>query len=177
MKNPISWYPNTGIQHTRAVVALTVLTACLEKFKPDPESEIAKHMQIIAKRVDKCAAKTKKKKLSAGAKHDLGNCFDVLAKYAETAQVPNDGIRFRRWAGLFWCALTFVEDVLNTCPAYRDGEEGKKWKELHKAVEAVADALCQLEPGIDEYGTMVYERAAWALDGVEFEADDRNLAA
>lgn len=177
MKYHSSWYPNTGIQHTRAVVALTALTACIERFRPDPESDIAKHMRIITRCVDKCAAKTKKKKLSAGAKRDLGNCFDVLAQYADTSQAPNDGTRFKQWAGLFWCALTFIEDVLASCPAYRDGAEGRKWQELHEATEAVTDALCQLEPGIDEYGTMIYECAAWALEGVDFEPDDRAVAA
>lgn len=175
MKHAASWYPNTGIQHTRAVIALAVVTVFLERFVTDDGTELAEHMKIIGKYADDCAVKTRKKALSGGAKRDISNAAEVLAPYFST-KITDPQDRFRQWCAIVWCAMTFIEDVIATCPVYCSGAEGGKWQRLHAAVEALGDALVQLEPGIDEYGTMIYERGAWELEGVEFAADDRDMA-
>ena len=100
-------YPNPGVQHTRAVLALTATQACLEEY-------------MITEDMD-------------------------------------DETRFRRWAALVWAALTFVEDVCNTCPVYA---RCPQWRYLRQTVNTLAEGLRKLEPGMDEEGTRIYEEAA-----------------
>lgn len=176
MKYPPEHYPNSGIQHTRAVVALTVCQAFMDIYHAPPKTPIATHMRKIATSIESCSIKTKKRKLSAGARRAMDWGCESLAPYIEDSPLLTDGERFRRWAALVWCGLTFIDDVLATCPDYRTKEELPRWRTLRKKVETLCDALALLEPGFDEAGTMLYEIVAWALEGVDFPADDRLAA-
>lgn len=154
-------YPNPGIQHTRCVLALTAVQACLEVFRPAADCGTALRRQLdkIGRWIAACAQQTRKKPLSAGAKRDLDNKFRVLEGYMITEDM-DDGTRFRRWAALIWAALTFVEDACNTCPVYTRGHGNEHWRYLRQTVNTLAERLRELESGIDEEGTAIYEEAA-----------------
>lgn len=151
-------YPNPGIQHTRCVLALTATQACLEVFRPAAGCGTALKRQLdkISRWVEACAQQTRSKKLSAGAMRDIGRSFKILGRYMITEDMP-DETRFRRWAALIWAALTFVEDACNTCPVYARRPE---WRYLCQTVNTLAERLRELEPGMDEEGTAIYEEAA-----------------
>ena len=166
MKFPPEHYPNPGVQHTRAVVALTVTTMCLELFQPAAGSAMEKHMAKIRRWTDTCAEKTKGKRLSAGAKRDLERCCAKLTPHIVTAETPEDA-KFRMWTALVWAAWIFVLDVRNTCPVYSARREGQCWRYLLRVLETLAERVRKIEPGVDEVGTAIYEEAAWALEGVD----------
>lgn len=176
MKFPPEHYPNPGVQHTRAVVALTVVTMCLELFTPTPKSAMEKHMAKLRQWVNACFEQTTKKRLSAGAKRDLERCCDKLAPHVSTATMSDDA-RFCAWASLIWAAWLFTLDVKNTCPLYSDGRDGQRWRWLLHWLESLAVGLCQIEPRVDEQGTAIYEDAVWALEGVEFQPERERRAA
>lgn len=159
-------YPSPGLQHTSAVVALTVTTMCLDLFHPAPRSAMEKHMAKIRRWADACAEKTKTKRLSAGAKRALERCCAKLTPHVPTAATP-DNARFRMWAALVWTAWTFVLDVRNTCPLYSGGRDGQCWRYLLRVLETLAEGVRQIEPDVDVDGTDIYEPAAWALVGVD----------
>lgn len=176
MNFPASHYPISGIQHTRAVIALTAIQACLEMFKPQDKSSLGTHLKSVQANIDKCREQTIKRRLSQGAKRDLSRAFDVLGEYVTNENMDKNE-SFTRWSALVWTALTFIEDVNNTCPIYASGANARAWRDLQKEVDALADRLCDLEHGIDEQGTYIYERAAWALDGVDYTPPQNTLLA
>ena len=151
-------YPNPGVQHTRCVLALTATQACLEVFRPaaDCGTALKRQLDKISRWVAACAQQTRKKPLSAGAKRDLDKRFRALEEYMITEDM-DDETRFRRWAALIWAALTFVEDACNTCPVYA---RAPQWRYLRQTVNTLAEKLRELEPGMDEEGTAIYEEAA-----------------
>ena len=161
MKFPSEHYPNPGIQHTRCVLALTAVQACLEVLHPAADCDTALKRQLaeISRWIEACAQQTRCKKLSAGAKRDLDKRFRVLQRYMITEDMP-DETRFRRWAALIWAALTFVEDACNTCPIYTRGGGNEHWRYLRQTVNTLAEGLRTLEPGMDEDGTSIYMEAA-----------------
>ncbi|MGE9985406.1 hypothetical protein [Desulfovibrio sp. SGI.169] len=161
MKFPSEHYPTPGVQHTRCVLALTAVQACLEVFRPAADCGTALKRQLgkISRWIEACARQTRSKKLSAGAKRDLDKRFRVLQGYMITEDMP-DETRFRRWAALIWAALTFVEDACNTCPVYTRGRGKEHWRYLRQTVNTLAEKLRELEPGMDEDGTAIYEEAA-----------------
>lgn len=157
-------YPVAAIQHTRAVIALTLITICLETY-------VGSNLGLadeLRKRINSCATLVKKKKLSAGAKKDMDNCQIVVSEHIEAMQPSRNEAYLYKWSVLLWTALTFVEDVLATCPQYTVGLEKGKWKKLCTTISTLATSLQIQYPGIDEEGTYLYERAAWALEGVCF---------
>ena len=158
MNTPAIPYPNAGVQHTRCVLALTAIQACLEVFRPaaDCGTALKRQLDKISRWVEACAQQTRSKKLSAGAKRDIGQRFDILGRYMITKDMP-DETRFRRWAALIWAALTFIEDACNTCPIYAHAPQ---WRYLRQTVNTLAEKLRELEPGMDEDGTAIYEEAA-----------------
>ena len=175
MAFPADHYPISGVQHTRTVTALTIAQICLELFCPEPGTEIEKHMLAIQSSIKKCSSLTKKKRLSAGAMRDMDNCQITLAPYVEKLQCSNGVEKFLCWASLVWCALTFVEDAINTCPQYTGAAETPKWDKLKNLMEELTDSLRRVSSkSIDERGTYIYERCAWALEGVNFK-DEREV--
>lgn len=169
IKYPPEHYPISGIQHTRAVMALTAAQLCMDTFKPQEGTGIARHMDKINEAIASCGRITKTKRLSAGAKRDLDNGCITLAQYVNEMRDMGKDALFTRWSALVWSALTFVEDALNTCPQWtKTGTHEKKWQALRKSMSDLADGLRELEPRMDEIGTAIYETTAWALEGVVF---------
>lgn len=158
MNAPVIPYPSSGIQHTRCVLALTAVQACLEVFRPAADCGTALKHQLdkIARWVAACAQQTRKKSLSAGAKRDIDRKFETLGSYMNTDNLT-DEMRFRRWAALIWAALTFIEDACNTCPVYA---RTPQWRYLRLTVQTLADRLRILDPVMDVDGTTIYEATA-----------------
>ncbi len=152
-------YPNPGIQHTRCVLALTIIKSCLDVFRPAAEGNraLAAHIDKIHRWIEECSVVTRQKKLSAGAKRDLDNFFSALASFFITEEM-DDETRFHRWAALIWTALIFIEDACNTCPEYTAHQ--KCWRYLRQTVTTLAEKLLQIEAAVDEDGTAMYE-AIW----------------
>lgn len=160
-------FPISGIQHTRAVIALTIAQLCCELYKRDDNPRIDE----IQKTINACSKLTKKKKLSAGAKRDIDNAAITLEPYIEKIINANQYNFLMYWEPLFWAALTFVEDVIATCPEYTTGIK-IKWEKLQSYMEMLAiDFMIQVQ-GFDEEGTLIYQKAAWALEGVNFKEDE-----
>lgn len=175
-KFPADHYPNSGIQHTRTIAALTVAQMCLEIYKPNEGTKIYTQMQKIKTAIIKCSTLTGKKKLSAGSKKALDNCcYSIAPFFDEISECQNQDNIYKRWGALMYCALTFVEDVIYTCPAYTTGIEHKKWDVLRSVMSEFCDYICQIDERIYAEGTMIYECAGWALDGVVFKPDDRKV--
>lgn len=172
MKQITNNYPVTGVQHSLAVAALTVLTICLEQYADTSQSQLAKHIELIKREVDACGMTTKKKKLSAGSRRALDACSLKLAPYIALSPDINKNELFTRWAALVWCAMTFIDDVNVICPQFTYGTFRRKWRKLQEYVAALAFALLMLEPGVDEKGTQIYLKAAYALDGIDFISFD-----
>lgn len=175
MKYSASHYPNSGIQHTRAVFALSMVTMFHGMYQAKENTDIEEHMKKINAAVASCAELTKKKKLSQGAIRALDSATEALSPYLSVADLSKKK-SYARWSAFVWCALTFIEDVLNTCPQYIIGGYKKRWQELRGLVDELANSLYKLAPKLDEEGTMFYEMAAWAMEGVDFPVDDRLVA-
>lgn len=175
MKYPASHYPNSGIQHARAVFALSMVTMFHGMYQPKENTYIKTHMKDIQEAVEACATLTRKKKLSQGAIRSLDAATEALSPYLSVAALSKKK-SYSRWASFVWCALTLIEDVMNTCPQYAKGQHVKNWEKLHALVNQLAQSIIYIEPKLDEEGTMFYEMAAWAMEGVDFSADDRLVA-
>lgn len=170
MKYPMSHYDPPAIQHTRATAALTISQMCMELYKSAPNERDGEWQVQLKKRISACTTMIKKKRQSAGAKRDLNNMCIILAEYIEEMRSLKGDRLMRAWVELIWAALTFIEDVLATCPVITADKERGKWELLHKDMEELADGLLESVPGADERGTGIYEECAWALEGILFHA-------
>lgn len=169
MINPKS--KELAIQRTKAIMALTMVQACFDMYKPSDE-KLKKYCDEIYDSIRECSKNIKGKRVSAGAKHALDNCFQALEPYMEIDVTKEDAIY--KWGALIWCAKTFMEEVIFTCKEYLDGENLDGWKTFYGLIEDFAESLCEIAPGMDEYGTMIYERGAWALEGKDYTPEEAN---
>lgn len=167
-KFPPEHYPVSEVQHIRAVTALTISRICLEIYSGKEDFNLNK----INRCISSCSSLTRKKKLSEKAKRDMNNCSIVISEYIEAARNKTGKMFMRAWAELIWAALTYIEDVIATCPQYTVGNEKKKWQKLCNIMEDLAEKLRIQIPKIDENGTYIYERSAWALEGVNYMPPD-----
>lgn len=173
MKYPPSHYPPSAIQHTCAYTALTITGMCVELYKAGGPCQDDKWAAKIKRRISSCTGLIRKKTLSAGAKRSMSNCALILGEYIDPMTNMKSERRLFQWAALVWCALTFIEDVCCTCPQYVTGAEEQKWDKLRAALDEYAEELKSAMPTIDELGTYIYERAAWALEDVHFHDPER----
>lgn len=159
--NPVIPYPHEAIQHTRCVLALSMITVALSLLKSEAFSQLgdlSKQVEKVNRWLDRCGDDTQKRKLSAGAKRDLDARFHILAGHVGDMQTAaTDATRWTQWAAGVWAGLTFLEDARNTCPAYF---RGLHWHNLLKTLTKLCNALEKVDPRIAEIGTRVYERAA-----------------
>lgn len=158
---PIIPYPHEAIQHTRCVLALSMITVALSLLKPEtlPQlGDLGKQIEKVNRWLDRCGDDTQKRKLSAGAKRDLDARFHILAGHVGDIQAAAaDASRWTQWGAGVWDGLTFLEDCRNTCPVYF---RGLHWHNLLKTLTTLCNALEKVDPKIAEIGTWVYERAA-----------------
>ena len=158
---PIIPYPHEAIQHTRCVLALSMITVALSLLKPEtlPQlGDLGKQVDKVNRWLDRCGDDTQKRRLSAGAKRDLDARFHILAGHVDSALAETDDAKkWSLWASGMWAGLTFLEDARNTCPAYF---RGLHWHNLLKTLTKLCNALEKVDPQIAEIGTRVYEKAA-----------------
>ncbi|GAB7493752.1 hypothetical protein [Bilophila wadsworthia] len=159
--NPVIPYPHEAIQHTRCVLALSMITVAISFLKPEPLAllgDLGKQVEKVNRWSERCADDTQKRRLSAGAKRDLDARFHILAGHVGDVQAAaGDASRWTQWGAGMWAGLTFLEDCRNTCPAYF---RGLHWHNLLKTLITLCNALENVDPQIAEIGTRVYERTA-----------------
>ena len=81
--NPVIPYPHEAIQHTRCVLALSMITVAISFLKPETLAllgDLGKQVEKVNRWIDRCADDTQKRRLSAGAKRDLDARFHILAQ-------------------------------------------------------------------------------------------------
>ena len=158
--------PIPGVQHTKAVLALTAIEAAVEQILPFiTDKKTADQIAKVRKWVDQCSAATKVKRLSSGAKRDLESACAVLAPYIEDTSAMTDADSRKRWAELFFVGLTLSYDVQATCPLYGKSRE---WGYLDTTAETLGRMLMARHPGCDEAGTAIY----MALHGYEWSTSE-----
>ena len=159
--NPVIPYPHEAIQHTRCVLALSMITVAISLLKPEMLAQLGdlgRQVEKVNRWIDRCADDTQKRRLSAGAKRDLDARFHILAGHVGDIQASAaDASRWTQWAAGVWAGLTFLEDCRNTCPVYF---RGLHWHNLLKTLITLCNALENVDPQIAEIGTRVYERTA-----------------
>lgn len=162
--------PEEALQHTQAVTALSILMLSLDLYKGiggDDEKWLAE----IRRNAKACSTLTKKKRLSAGAKRAITNCQIILDEHINAMQGMRGKQLMKYWAALIWASYVFVEGVFAACPIYTQGIEEKKWRKLRDSIEELAYGFRANMPEVDDFGTYIYEKCAWALEDVPFKDD------
>ena len=65
--NPVIPYPNEAIQHTRCVLALSMITVAISFLKPEMLAQLGdlgKQVEKVNRWIDRCADDTQKRRLS-----------------------------------------------------------------------------------------------------------------
>ena len=98
---PIIPYPHEAIQHTRCVLALPMITVALSLLKPEMLSslgDLGKQVEKVNRWIERCSDDVQRR-LSAGAKRDLGRKFHILAEHVDSALAETDeGAKWEKWA-------------------------------------------------------------------------------
>ena len=85
--NPVIPYPNEAIQHTRCVLALSMITVALSLLKPEtlPQlGDLGRQVEKVDRWIERCSDDVQRR-LSAGAKRDLDRRFHILAEHVDSA--------------------------------------------------------------------------------------------
>ena len=80
--NPVIPYPHEAIQHTRCVLALSMITVALSLLKPEtlPQlGDLGRQVEKVDRWIERCSDDVQRR-LSAGAKQDLDRRFHILAE-------------------------------------------------------------------------------------------------
>ena len=158
--NPVIPYPHEAIQHTRCVLAMTVITLYLSLLKPGTIAglgDLGTQVHKIERWIERCTDDTQRR-ISAGATRELDRRFRILAGNVDAALTANDDdMKWATWASGLWAGLIFLEDARNTCPLYF---RGLHWHNLLKTLTTLCNMLEKEDPRITEIGTRVYEQAA-----------------
>ena len=85
---PIIPSPHEAIQHTRCVLALSMITVALSLLKPEMLSslgDLGKQVEKVNRWIERCSDDVQRR-LSAGAKRDLGRKFHILAEHVDSPE-------------------------------------------------------------------------------------------
>ena len=80
--NPVIPYPHEAIQHTRCVLALSMITVALSLLKPEtlPQlGDLGRQVKKVDRWIERCSDDVQRR-LSAGAKRDLDRRFHILRR-------------------------------------------------------------------------------------------------
>ena len=144
-----------AIQHTRAVLALTVMQIVVDEFLPDADGRddaYAKQLRKVDRWLRASTELTKTKALSAGAKHDLDAICDRLVPWLEMNNLEGSDLA-ERWAALWWVGCSFTTAVRATCHIYGKHQH---WLWLDTTAWTFGEMLMKRFPGCDEAGTTIY---------------------
>lgn len=72
--------PRDAFQHTRAIVALTMLDALLYQFRPlvEDQPKVLRHLDEMREIIEACGTPIRKRRTSAGAQRDLHAACDAM---------------------------------------------------------------------------------------------------
>ena len=85
--NPVIPYSHEAIQHTRCVLALSMITVALSLLKPEtlPQlGDLGRQVKKVDRWIERCSDDVQRR-LSAGAKRDLDRRFHILAEHVDSA--------------------------------------------------------------------------------------------
>jgi len=85
--NPVIPYSHEAIQHTRCVLALSMITVALSLLKPEtlPQlGDLGRQVEKVDRWIERCSDDVQRR-LSAGAKRDLDRRFHILAEHVDSA--------------------------------------------------------------------------------------------
>ena len=133
-----------SVQRTRAVMALTAITAPLEIFTDAavPGTAFDKQLRKVARWRDECAKLTRGTRLASGAQRDIDATCASLTPYLQTESMDHNA-RLRRWAELAWVGAILATDVMHTCPEY--GKD-RSWVYLDMTAWTLGRMLMQMAP-------------------------------
>lgn len=155
-----------ALQHSLAVATLGLTDVILSSY----DQELPPRITKIREWADACMEQTRKRKHVSAAARRAWNLFaEAIDRYGIKPDMDEQSAK-SRWAALVWTVLTFVEDVRRICPLYANGPKSRAWRYLHYHIQQLAEEQACLYAGADEIGTGIYEEAAWALEGVDFQA-------
>lgn len=143
-----------ALQHTKAVMAISAITAPLEVLAPSaaPGSKFDQQIRKVMHWRNVCSQINDAKKISARAERALDAKSARLFPHMQTTHLPDDE-RARRWAELLWVGAILTADVRNTCP---DFGKSRPWGYLDTTAWTLGHMLMKLVPGCDERGTELY---------------------
>lgn len=167
-------YPVTGVQHTRAIVALATTEVFLTLYKDEEKNAFSDFLNEIRDEIDACGKSTKKKAMSAGTQRALQACSQIIVPYIDMKRHKGDEL-FSRWSALVFCARYFLYDALATAPQFTRGATAKHWHKLVDDVESLSDSLGSLDKSIDALGTKIYLKAFCALNDEEYQPKEYGL--
>lgn len=116
--------PRDAFQHTRAIVALTMLDALLYQFRSfvEDQPKVLRHLDEMREIIEACGKPIRKRRTSAGARRDLHAACDAMYQSYRFPADPSEKVD--RWAALF-CAADLMSaappDCARTTPARRTG--------------------------------------------------------
>ena len=160
--NPVIPYPHEAIQHTRCVLALSMITVAISFLKPEPLAllgDLGKQVEKVNRWSERCADDTPRNAGSPQARSEIWmpGSISLPGTSGMFRPAAGDASRWTQWGAGMWAGLTFLEDCRNTCPAYF---RGLHWHNLLKTLITLCNALENVDPQIAEIGTRVYERTA-----------------
>lgn len=146
--------PRDAFQHTRAIVALTMLDALLYQFRPlvEDQPKVLRHLDEMREIIEACGNPIRKRRTSAGAQRDLHAACDAMY---ESYRFPSDpSEKVDRWAALFCAADLMICGAAGMCPNYTSTPD---WWKLRRLSDKWVTGLMEMCPGCDEEGDKIYE--------------------
>lgn len=146
--------PRDAFQHTRAIVALTMLDALLHQFRPlvQDQPKVLRHLDEMREIIEACGNPIRKRRTSAGAQRDLHAACDAMY---ESYRFPSDpSEKVDRWAALFCAADLMICGAAGLCPNYTNTPD---WWKLRRLSDKWVTGMMGMCPGCDEEGDKIYE--------------------
>lgn len=146
--------PKDAFQHTRAIVALTMLDALLYQFRPlvEDQPKVLRHLDEMREIIEACGEPIRKRRTSAGAQRDLHAACDAMY---ESYRFPSDpSEKVDRWAALFCAADLMICGAAGLCPNYTSTPD---WRKLRRLSDKWVTGMMGMCPGCDEEGDRIYQ--------------------
>lgn len=146
--------PRDAFQHTRAIVALTMLDALLYQFRPlvEDQPKVLRHLDEMREIIEACGNPIRKRRTSAGAQRDLHAACDAMY---ESYRFPSDpSEKVDRWAALFCAADLMICGAAGMCPNYTSTPD---WWKLRRLSDKWVTGMMGMCPGCDEEGDKIYQ--------------------
>lgn len=146
--------PRDAFQHTRAIVALTMLDALLYQFRPlvEDQPKVLCHLDEMREIIEACGNPIRKRRTSAGAQRDLHAACEAMYQSYRFPADPSEKVD--RWAALFCAADLMICGAVGLCPNYTSTPD---WRKLRRLSDKWVSGMMEMCPGCDEEGDKIYE--------------------